>query len=160
MERSASDKLFPDVHAFAAKLRELHTQRKGEVADKVTEGKSRRLTLTKAERREILTKTGRRCHICGGRITGADWQADHVLARATGGDHRGDNYLPAHSVCNNYRWHYGAEEFQWILKLGVFVRTQIENRTAIGRDTGQKFVEHEHRRDARRVGPARTNASR
>jgi hypothetical protein len=28
------------------------------------------------------------------------------LAHSTGGKHRVDNYLAAHSVCNNYRWHY------------------------------------------------------
>ena len=27
------------------------------------------------------------------------------------------NYLAAHAICNNYRWNYGAEEFQLILKL-------------------------------------------
>jgi hypothetical protein len=154
MGRTASDKLFNNVDDFAARLLDLHAKRKGEVADKVAEGKRRRLALTKAARREILTKTGRRCHICGGWIKGDDWQADHVLAHATGGGHLADNYLPAHFVCNNYRWHYGAEEFQWILKLGVFMRTQIERKTTLGRDAGAKFVEHEHRRDARRVGAA------
>lgn len=40
--------------------------------------------------------------------------------------HRLDNYLPAHTLCNNYRWNYGCEEFQLILKLGVWPRAQIE----------------------------------
>jgi len=50
------------------------------------------------------------------------------------------------NVCNNYRWHYDAEEFQWILKLGVWLRTQIERGTTIGQEVGQKFCEHEQRR--------------
>jgi hypothetical protein len=68
------------------------------------------------------------------------------------GEHRADNYLAAHSVCNNYRWFYGAEEFQWILKLGVFIRTHIEKpSTSIGRSVGKEFVKHEHKRAERRV---------
>ena len=72
------------------------------------------------------------------------------LAHSTGGAHSVDNYLPAHSICNNYRWHYDAEEFQWILKLGVWLRTQIEKGTTIGQEVGQKFCDHERRRAGRR----------
>ena len=106
--------------------------------------------LKRADRSIVLAKTGGRCHICGGIIDGGAWQADHVLAHATGGKHSVDNYLPAHSLCNNYRWHYDAEEFQWILKLGVWMRTQIENETAIGRNVGERFREHDRRRAGRR----------
>jgi hypothetical protein len=77
-------------------------------------------------------------------------KADHVLARSTGGKHAVDNYLAAHSICNNYRWHYDAEEFQWILKLGVWMRTQIEKGTPLGLVAGQKFCRHERRRSGRR----------
>ena len=86
---------------------------------------------------------------------GNDWQADHVLAHATGGEHSVDNYLPAHSTCNHYRWYYDAEEFQWILKLGVWMRTQIENETITGREAGEKFCKHEHAR----AGRSRTGAA-
>jgi hypothetical protein len=50
-----------------------------------------------------------------------------------GGAHSVDNFLPAHALCNNYRWDYSAEEFQYILKLGVWIRTQIEQETQLGR---------------------------
>jgi hypothetical protein len=72
------------------------------------------------------------------------------MARSTGGKHAVENYLAAHSICNNYRWHYDAEEFQWILKLGVWLRTQIEEGKPIGLEAGQKFCEHERRRAGRR----------
>lgn len=74
---------------------------------------------------ECRAKTGGPCHICGGLIDGR-WQADHVLAYSGGGGHAADNYLPAHELCSIYRWDYLAEEFQEILKLGVWARTQIE----------------------------------
>ena len=71
-----------------------------------------RASLTAAERRQVLAKTA-------GKVEGNAWQADHVMANSAGGVHDVDNYLPAHSLCNNYRWHYLPEEFQYILKLGV-----------------------------------------
>lgn len=71
------------------------------------------------------------------------------LSLPTGNTHSPDNYLPAHSVCNNYRWHYGTEEFQWILKLGVWFRTQVENQTPVGA-AARDFLAHERRRTSRR----------
>src|SRR4051794_18977250 len=106
-----ADRVFPDAEAFALALRVLHGHRRTSVVAG-RNGRVLRATLTKAERRQVLSKTNNRCHICGGKIDGAVWQADHVLAHSTGGEHSVDNYLPAHSLCNNYRWHYDAEEFQ------------------------------------------------
>lgn len=144
-----ADKVFSDAAAFAAELRELRTQRKIRVvaarADRVP-----RIGLTPADRRAVLIKTGHLCHICGGAISGNDWEADHVMAHSSGGKHSTDNYLPAHSLCNNYKWHYDTEELQWILKLGVWARTQIEKETLIGKAVGEKFCDHEKRRDERR----------
>jgi 5-methylcytosine-specific restriction endonuclease McrA len=90
----------------------------------------RRRALTKSERRTVLRKTGRRCHICGGLIRGK-WQADHVLAHSGRGTHEADNYLPAHTLCNNYRWDYLAAEFQYILKLGVWVKHRLRPTRAL-----------------------------
>src|SRR5258705_6857260 len=103
----------------------------------------------RCDRDKVLGKTGGRCHICGRTIDADDWQADHILAHSTGGAHLVENYLPAHSICNNYRWHYDAEEFKWILKLGIWLRTQIEKGTTTSQKIGQKFCEHERRRSGR-----------
>lgn len=112
---------------------------------------AKRKALTRKERDLILRKTGKRCHICGGKIKrGESWQADHVFAHAHGGKHSFENYLPAHSICNNYRWHYGAEEFQWILKLGVWTRTLIEQQNELGITLADKFIQHERKRISRR----------
>ena len=134
------------INRFVNRLKKLHALRvQGKVLDQ-----ARRKSLTEQESSEILRKTGKRCHICGGKIKrNQKWQADHILAHAHGGTHSLDNYLPAHSICNNYRWHYGAEEFQWILKLGVWTRTQIENRTSLGMALTEKFIKHERVRISR-----------
>ena len=114
----------------------------------------RRKTLTRSERDTVLRKTDGRCHICGGAINGK-WQADHVLAHSGGGDHSVENYLAAHALCNNYRWDYTEEEFQCILKLGVWLRTQIERETRIGREAAARFLTHEASRQRRRPHPLR-----
>jgi 5-methylcytosine-specific restriction endonuclease McrA len=108
-----------------------------------------RHSLSRAERAAVFQKTGGRCHICGGTISGS-WQADHVFPHSGGGGHSADNYLPAHPLCNNYRWDYGADEYQHILKLGVWIRTQIERRTPIGRQAAAQFAAHEARRRSRK----------
>ena len=112
----------------------------------------RRKSLTKADRDLVLKKTDGRCHICGGLIEGA-WQADHVLAHAAGGGHSVDNYLPSHKTCNNYRWNYHPDEFQEILRLGVWLRTQIEKQNKFGQSAGEAFIKYEKSRIARRKHP-------
>ena len=131
---------------FAARLKRLRElRRQGQTA-----GVTRRQALTKVQRDLILNKTGGRCHICGGKIKKDDnWQADHVLAHSHGGKHSVENYLAAHFICNNYRWHYGAEEFQWILKLGVWMRTLIEKRDSLAMALAERFVKYEQYRITR-----------
>lgn len=145
----SADKTFAKVADFAAELRHLRSKRDARVrTTKLAERK--RSSLTRAERAQVLAKAGGRCHICGGLISGGEWEADHVFAHSSGGAHSVDNYLPAHSLCNNYRWHYGTDEFQWILKLGVWLRTQIERQSRIGKTAGEQFVAHDRRRAKRR----------
>ena len=133
---------------FAEYLRDLRLTR-AQIKSNVRGIKSVRQPLSVADRRAVLEKTGGRCHICGGTISGA-WQADHVFAHSGGGHHAADNYLPAHALCNNYRWDYSAEEFQQILKLGVWVRTEIDRKTSLGMQVAGRFLAHEIRREARR----------
>lgn len=135
------------THRFANRLKLLRERRR---KGKISESMRRRYSLTKVQRNLILSKTGGRCHICGGKIkSGENWHADHVLAHAHGGEHSVENYLAAHPICNNYRWHYGSEEFQWILKLGVWFRTLIERRDDLAMALAERFVIYERHRIAR-----------
>ena len=117
--------LFENSRQLAFHLRALRADRRQRKLQLRAEGRKRQ-TLGVKHREAVLKKAGGLCHICGGIIDG-EWAADHVLAHAQGGLHLVDNYLPAHGLCNSYRWFYGTEEFQWILKLGVWLRTRIEN---------------------------------
>jgi 5-methylcytosine-specific restriction endonuclease McrA len=137
-------KRLPDLRVHLTNLR---MQRREGKRISVRQG---RIALTAVQRRQILGKTAGRCHICGGRIDSEKWHADHVMAHSAGGVHKEDNYLPAHSLCNNYRWDYTPDEFQYILKLGVWARTQIERGTGVGNDISSAFAKHETRRLTRR----------
>src|SRR5689334_11338711 len=98
----SADQTFPDHTLFAEHLRQLKTSRDKRVALN-RQKRTARAALTTAERAYVLLKSGGRCHICGGTINGQDWQADHVFAFSAGGPGFLENYLPAHSICNNYR---------------------------------------------------------
>ena len=73
-----------------------------------------------------------------------------MLAHSGGGTTESKNYLPAHPLCNNYRWDYLPAEFEFILKLGVYAKTQIKRRTAVGRVIANGFLKHELNRVKRR----------
>lgn len=133
---------------LAERLRTLRAARRRHKAE-LEGGGSRRAALSATQRAKVLQTTGGRCHICGGGIRGP-WQADHVFPHSVGGAHSADNYLPAHALCNNYRWDYSAAEYQLILKLGVWIRKHIENETGLGRDAAAAFAAHEARRQGRR----------
>jgi len=84
-------------------------------------------------------------------VEGGSWEADHVFAHSAGGTHAAENYLPAHSLCNNYRWDYSAEEFQWVLKIGVWARLQMEQDNPLGENLLQRFCAYEQRREGRKT---------
>jgi len=78
---------------------------------------TKRIALSKEQRQRIFDKTDGLCHVCGIKLEIDSFQADHVKPFSTGGIDIVDNFLPACSQCNNYRWDYSPEEMQWILKM-------------------------------------------
>ena len=134
--------------AFADHLHALRLKRR-ELKALTRATKPRRKSLSAATRREVFESTGGRCHICGGLIKGK-WEADHIQPHSGGGTHARSKYLPAHKGCNNYRWDYSPEEFNLILKLGVWTRTLIERKKPQGLDLARAFLTHEQKRELRR----------
>ncbi|MGO8985382.1 MAG: HNH endonuclease [Terriglobales bacterium] len=109
---------------LVARLRHLRRKRRKQHEKHRTGGSPRNAPRGEA-RKKVLKQTARRCHICGGLIA-KRWQADHVLAHSRGGPNSPENYLPAHRLCNRYRSDFSSEEFQWILKMGVWSRTMMQ----------------------------------
>ncbi len=136
------------VEDFVLNLRKLRVQRND--AHKQAQ-KMPRKALTAEERVAILGKTGGRCHICGGEIVpNSYWEADHVLRHGVGGGNKSDNYLAAHGLCKPYRWDHLPEEMQWLLKIGVWARKQMESNSECGRKMTNLFFENELRRERRK----------
>lgn len=145
-----ADIVFENLAQFIKHIRHLHKKRRRSVV-KIRITRPIRTSPNHANRQIILEKTKSRCHICGGLIAAEDsWQADHVFPYAHGGEDSVDNYLPAHTNCNNYRRSFSSEEFQWIMKLGVWFRTQIELEDNKALELAEKFIKHEVRRHSRR----------
>jgi len=113
----------------------------------------RQYRLTKRERGTIYAKTGGQCHVCGQQVDINKFEADHVKSHSSGGTSVTDNFLPACKTCNNYRWHYLPEELQWILKLGVWARTEISMNTNLGNLMANAFIDKETLREKRRKTP-------
>lgn len=147
-------RLFKNSAEFATHLATLRRKRRRRELWIRSHGQKRK-SLTSSERQTIMKKTGGRCHICGEEIQGK-WTADHVSPRAHGGPHITENYLPAHRICNQYRWFFGPEEFQWILKLGVWFRTQIQRKKPGALTLADRFLLHEKSRDRRRRKKGKT----
>lgn len=126
------------VEDFVRHLQGLRGQRTE--AQKQAQKVSRKALAAK-ERMAILSKTDGRCHICGGEIDPKSyWEADHVLRHAVGGGNKLDNYLAAHGLCNAYRWDHLPDEMQWVLKIGVWARMQMEKRNSgFGREMTKLF---------------------
>ena len=122
------DNYTKEAEKFSKKLKQLHLQRRnGKLKN------PRTAKLSKKQRQEVLNKTNSKCHICGIDLLIDNFQADHVKSHVSGGSSMVDNYLPSCGTCNNYRWHYLPEEIQWILKIGVWAKTQIERETIVGK---------------------------
>lgn len=114
---------------------------------------STRVALSQSDRKIIYEKTGGLCHICGCELNLNDFGADHVRAYSQKGSDNIDNFLPSCHPCNGYRWNYSPEEVQWIFKLGIWLRTRIQERENIGLIAGADFILDEVNRENRRKVP-------
>jgi len=83
-------------------------------------------------RRRILSKTGGRCHVCGGPL-GLKWEADHIRPRARGGMDMESNYLPACDVCNATRWNRSSKVIRRMLQLGMYLLPEIRRNSTLGK---------------------------
>jgi len=133
---------------LAARLRIYRKRRRDRVFS--GEPKSKRRALSSADREEILGRTRGRCHLCGGVIGKGAWDANHVFPLALGGKQGLENYLPAHRSCNGARWHLRPKEMVQVLKLGAWLRSEIERGTPIGKMAGEAYCKVDSRRVARR----------
>jgi 5-methylcytosine-specific restriction endonuclease McrA len=141
-------RLPPNPDELAKRLQELHQERRDLKRKRKQEKQKDRRPLNAEERKVVLEKTNGHCHLCGGTMSeNAEGELveerkpvgdpikpvfDHIVPYATGGTNDLNNFLAAHGLCNGARWFYSPEEFQWILRMGVWARSQMERETDIG----------------------------
>ena len=153
MSTPASDNCYgnaqlpPSPQALADKFRELRQRREQRNAQQRQQPKQKHAKL---DRVAIFKKTEGRCHICGGDIDPASyWEADHVFPASGGGASDIGNYLPAHGLCNTAKWDQSGEELQWVLKIGVWAKKQMEGSSELGSRMLTLFWNHEQKRVGR-----------
>ena len=130
---------------LAATLRQLRKDR-----NQSAERMEARRPLAKLGREAILEKTGWRSHICGGNIEkGSYWEADHVFPSKGGGPSNISNYLPAHGLCNAAKWDQSGEELQWVLKIGVWAKHEMEGKSPKGKEKLKRFWKSQFQRVSR-----------
>ena len=132
---------------LSAELRRLYNDR---ISSKKENPKTKSKNFKLTEKHEILKKTNYHCHVCGQELNEQNFQIDHIIPYSIGGENEIDNYLAACKVCNNYRWNYLPEEIKWIIKIGIWTKTQIEFETEIGKLLAEEFIEYEKSREQRR----------
>ena len=129
---------------LVARFRRLRAERDQRNTEQLLKAK---LPHAKLDRSAVLQKTAGRCHICGGVIDpGSYWEADHVFPASGGGASEIGNYLPAHGLCNTAKWDQSGEELQWVLKIGVWAKKQMEDGSELGSSMLEGFWNHERKR--------------
>jgi hypothetical protein len=112
--------------------------------------KSTRRGLSASRRKTVRDITGGVCHVCGGKL-GSGWQADHVVPVKLGGAHVVENFLPICAECNRLRWSYSPQVLRLIIRMGVYVKHEIRQQTALGQQLVELASKRiSHTRDRRR----------
>lgn len=152
MSTTVSDNCYGDAQlplspqGLADKFRELRNERDRRNTKRRLEPKPPHAQFDRAA---IFAKTAGRCHICGGDIDpnpNSYWEVDHVFPVSGGGANDIGNYLPAHGLCNTAKLDQSGEELQWVLKIGVWAKKQMEDNSELGSTMLVRFWKHEHAR--------------
>lgn len=88
---------------------------------------SRRISLTRKQRLDVLKKTAGTCHVCGVNL-GARWHADHVVPHLHGGQTTVQNCLPICVMCNRLRWSYPPDGCRWSYGWAYSRSTRFDTR--------------------------------
>jgi len=116
-----------------AELRRLHTVRN-------EKGKKDIPKFKKSEKVDIFNKTNGICHICGCELDIESFSITGSL----------ENGLPACKGCKMIYDNYMPSEIKWMLKIGLWAKTQVEYETDIGKEIATEIIEIEKDREGRK----------
>jgi 5-methylcytosine-specific restriction endonuclease McrA len=110
-----------------------------------------RAGLLASDRVKVFRKTGGTCHVCGETLR-AKWQADHVVPHRSGGSSTFENYLPICKECNRLRWFHSPEVIRLIMRLGIYAKNEIRNRSELGEQLLPLLLKRLRTNEGRRLG--------
>jgi len=116
-----------------AELRRLHTVRN-------EKGKKESPKFKKSEKVDIFNKTNGICHICGCELDIESFSITGSL----------ENGLPACKSCKMIYDNYLPSEIKWMLKIGLWAKTQVEYETDIGKEIATEIIEIEKDKEGRK----------
>ncbi|OSZ77810.1 hypothetical protein CAP36_15740 [Chitinophagaceae bacterium IBVUCB2] len=148
MKKKFEIKLLRSIKVGKGLIKLVNNLRLNRRKDKISNRK--RTALTKKQREIILAKTDSHCHMCGIEIALNGFQANHVKPHSTGGNHAENNYLPSCATCNKLRANYSSEEIQVVLKLGVWAKSKVLDRSDLAMEIANEFVKHDMKLRKRR----------
>lgn len=123
---------------FSAELRRLNNKR-SEKKEKNSTSKN----IKKSEKELVFKKTNGSCHVCGCKLE----QEKFSITSSLGKENSIENSLPACQSCKRIFDNYLPSEIKWILKIGLWAKTQIEYETEIGKDIAIEIIEQEKDRE-------------
>lgn len=126
---------------LSAELRRLNNLRSEKKKDK-----QKTKNLKKSDKYEVFSKTNGTCHICGCELKIEKFSITSSLSK----ENSLENSLPACQSCKRIYDNYLPSEIKWILKFGLWAKTQVEYETEVGKDIAIEIVEQERDRENRR----------
>lgn len=100
---------------------------------------------SKQQKEEILDSTNSVCHMCGIHLTIDDFS----ITSSIGVDFV-EKKMPACLSCKKIYDRYLPDEIRWAMKIGLWVRTQIDFETDLGNEIALRIIEEEKYRESRR----------
>lgn len=118
------------------------------------------ITLSSFGKKQILEKTGNRCHVCATildpqkygknkRVSG-NWTVDHILPKNRGGGNSVENCLPACGHYNGLRWNRMDKKLREVLEYGIIALQEIRRKSKIGKELQKRYILRNKRNKRRR----------
>jgi hypothetical protein len=100
------------------------SHRRTQLVDELRKARGGHEAAAPADRKKILATTNGQYHICGGRIHGEHWVADHVFARAVGGSNSPDNFQRIGHVMDTGGT-TRLKELRLVLRMAIWARHRM-----------------------------------
>lgn len=124
---------------FSAELRRLKGERVKSKKKKISSKTS------KQEKENIFELTNGICHVCGTLLT-----IDNCSITSSTDHNSQEIKMPACTSCKRIYDKYLPDEIRWAMRIGFWVRTQIDYETDLGNEIALRIIEEEKYKESKR----------